>query len=162
MQSIHRLDIKCLSVGHYSKCSRSNLRWTVPGHAQPRFKHIVDYPGPDPWWNVTSQTHGGLPDACSFWITHSHIPGAKHVYACLCVDWPVELVLGVDSGKRLAPSDGPGKDSARRPHRQGHGRHWSGGAPCGHEAIGKTGLMQVDWSINEWKQIFFIFFIYER
>lgn len=38
--------------------------------------------------------------------------------------------MGVDPGKGLAPSDGSGKDSARRAHGEGHRGHSSGGTPC--------------------------------
>lgn len=43
---------------------------------------------------------------------------------------PVGLIVGVDPSKGLAPSDGSGKDSARRAHGEGHRGHSSGGTPC--------------------------------
>lgn len=46
------------------------------------------------------------------------------------VSSPVGLIVGVDPGKGLAPSDGSGDDSARWAHGKGHGGDSSGGTPC--------------------------------
>lgn len=50
------------------------------------------------------------------------------VYVCMCI--PVRFVVGIDSSKALAPSDGFGGKASDWANGQRHRRQSSGRSPC--------------------------------